>query len=35
MFLNEVDYTINAVSFKSAIGFGVYNPIALKGVEGL
>jgi hypothetical protein len=35
MFLNEVDYTINALLYESAIGFGVYNPTFLKGLEGM
>jgi hypothetical protein len=35
MFLNEVDYTINALLYESAIGLGVINSIALKGLEGL
>jgi len=35
MFLNDVGSTGNAFSYESAMGFGVINPIALKGLEGL
>jgi len=35
MFLNEADYTISAVSYKSAIGFGVCNPVDLMSLEQL
>jgi hypothetical protein len=34
-FLNDVDYTCNAFSYESAMGFWVANPTFLKGLEGL
>ena len=30
-----MERTGNSVSYESAMGFGVTNPIALKGLEGL
>jgi hypothetical protein len=35
MFLNEVDYTINALLYEPAIGFGVLNPTFLNSLEGM